>query len=320
MKGRLLTFIQNAIGTIFDNKGIKILSIVLAILLSIVSNPKTRELRLNGIPIEYQGIPQGLEIIDDHGTQVSVRVQGPSSLISGLMPNQVFVVADLTKREVGERIVQLHPYDVSLPEHIKVLQIVPSSIRLTLAQTATKLVRILPRTSDDLNKQLEVYDIDVKPPLIEIEGPERLINATETLSTETVNLKDRSGSFKVVVDVEPDSSAIRVKTREPIELTITIGEKRIIRQLSHIQVYPGSDLTLPGGAVPKIEPRFVNLELFGPKSLLDSLRAEEVRVEIYNSGLTDGSSSLKQRVVLPNRSNGLITTNWIRPSIFRLVR
>jgi YbbR domain-containing protein len=101
------------------------------------------DVRLERVPIEFRGIAPGLEITGEVGHTVSVRLRGPRDVVRGLMPNQVAVVADLSGKEPGDRIIQLTPSDVSKPSRIEVLRVDPATIRLNIEPSARRSVTVI---------------------------------------------------------------------------------------------------------------------------------------------------------------------------------
>src|SRR5438552_16285383 len=95
-----------------ENKGLKLLALLIAFLLFIASRQPISDVRLVGVPLEFRGIKQGLEISGDVSQTVSVRLRGPQDVMRNIMPNQLAVVANLNNKEPGERMVQRKTADV----------------------------------------------------------------------------------------------------------------------------------------------------------------------------------------------------------------
>src|SRR5437868_11709516 len=74
-----------------ENKGLKLLALLIAFLLFIASRQPISDVRLVGVPLEFRGIKQGLEISGDVSQTVSVRLRGPQDVMRNIMPNQLAV-------------------------------------------------------------------------------------------------------------------------------------------------------------------------------------------------------------------------------------
>ena len=301
---------------IIENKGLKLISLALAILLFIISRQPIAQVRFNGVPVEFRGVPAGMEIVNIDNPLVSVQLQGPRNLVMSLSSNQISVIANVTNKEPGERIAHLQSNDVTRPDHVAVMQISPPSIRLRLERTASRLVKVIPRTDEELPPGLEIYDIKITPPAIEIEGPANEVGKTLSLETETINLAGKTASYEAIADVETPPY-LRVKTREQIKLVIEIGERRESRIISGVPLYfktPGGR-NLAGGR--RQVPRTLTVEVFGPHSIVQGLKAAEI------SGVIDAppgnqASSIVPEIVLPESVRGLLEVRSSTPATINL--
>jgi YbbR domain-containing protein len=277
-----------------ENKGLKFLSLLLAILLFALSRQPVSNVRLSEVPLEILGPSRGVEISSGIDQKVSVRLRGPQDVIHSLTPNQISVIINLNNKEPGERIVQLRLDNVSKPDNVQVVQIEPASLRFKLEPTAKKIVKVEPQFMGDLAEGMEIYRRHVEPPEIEIEGPQSYVNKVNLVLTETVNLSSRKTSFQTSVDVETPHDTLRVMTPGPIKLFIEIGELRINRTFYKLPVY-----WLNQTAGLRLLTKTVDVELYGPRSMIKDLRADDLRVEVESDELTAGSQTAQPRVRLP---------------------
>ena len=276
-----------------ENKGLKALSLLLAILLFIVSRQPVIDLRLVGVPIEYRGLSPGVKIVGVAEQAVSVRLSGPRDIVRSLSPNQLLVIADLSGKEPGERVVQLKMDEGFLPDNVKVMQIEPASIRIKLEPNLTKRLRVEAQLSGKVAVGREIYGVELYPSEVEIEGPQSVVSKMERVLTEKVSLDGRAADFQRSVEVEiPQDS--RVKTSGRIELSAKIGEERLLRRFAATPV-EWIDKSAAGSLLTKT----VRLEVFGPKSLIESLRADDLRVEVKTAGLPPSVTSLTPQIQLP---------------------
>jgi YbbR domain-containing protein len=276
-----------------ENKGLKALSLLLAILLFIVSRQPVIDLRLVGVPIEYRGLSPGVKIVGAAEQTVSVRLSGPRDIVRSLSPNQLLVIAELSGKEPGERVVQLKMDEGFLPDNVKVMQIEPASIRIKLEPNLTKRLRVEAQLSGKVAEGREIYGIELYPREVEIEGPQSVVSKMERVLTEKVSLDGRDADFQTSVEVEiPQDS--RVKTSGRIELSAKIGEERLLRRFAAAPVQ-----WIDKGAAGSLLTKTVRLEVFGPKSVVESLRAGDLRVEVKTAGLPPSVNSLTPQVQLP---------------------
>jgi YbbR domain-containing protein len=306
MKGRVARLSQRLHHSRVENLGLKALALLLALLLFAVSRQPISEVRLSGVPLEFQGISKGLEISGDVAQTVSVRLRGPRDVVRNLSPNQLLVIANLSNKESGERNVQLRPDDVSPPDNVEVIQIIPPSIKLKLEKTMKRVVPVEPQFEGEVAERMEIYRRIVEPPIVEIEGPKSQIERLNEVLTETVNLAGRSSSFRISLDVETPHNSIRVLTQGPIRLTIEVGERRVTHRFTKVAV---QWLNLSPGIRPPY--RTIDLELYGPQSAFKNLKVGDIRVTLDAARSQSDIENMQPQVILPDNLNKVIRVNNI---------
>lgn len=296
-----------------ENKGLMLMSLLLAVALFAISRQPLSDVTLFNVPLEYRGQRPDVEISGDVTQMVSVRVHGPRDVVRSLTPTQLSVIADLSSKEAGERVVQIHPTDVTLPDKgIQVVQIEPASIKLKLEPKVKKRVSVEAQLIGRLADGLELYGSKADPDSIEIEGAESQVNKVSRLLTETVNLNGRNNNFQATVDVETPHTSLRVLTATPIKLSVEIGERRIFRRFAAVPVQLPNSITSG-----RLLTKTVEVELYGPYSALDVLQAKDLRVEIAAEQAT-GATAAFPKVVLPANASPQIEVRKIIPNEVKL--
>jgi YbbR-like protein len=306
MKLRVSRLSQQLHHSRIENVGLKVLAFLLALLLFAVSRQPIAEVRLSGVPLEFRGIGQGLEISGDVAQSVSVRLRGPRDVVRNLSPNQLLVIANLSNKESGERNVQLRPDDVSPPDNVEVLQIVPPSIKLKLEKTEKRQVTVVPQFEGEVAPGMEVYSKTVDPPRIEIEGPKSQVDKLTEVLTETVNLSGRRSGFRLSLDFEPPHNSVRVTWPGPIIVSIDIGERRVMRRFTKV---PVQWLNQSPGIRPPY--RTIDVELYGPQSAFKDLKATAIRVVLDAAESQTDIDNIQPQVILPHNLEKLIRVNKI---------
>ena len=286
-----------------ENFGLKLLALFLASLLFVISRQPMSDVRLVGVQLEYRGLGQGLEISGDMNQSVSVRLRGPRDIVRNIMPNQIAVVADLRKKEPGDRVIQLKTSDVARPDSVEVLQLDPATIRLRIEPTTRRRVKVAPELIGKVAEGFEVYQVVVDPPMVDIQGPQSQVGQVEAVTTESVQLAGRTANFRANVDVDHPNHAIRVVTPGAISLSVEIGEYRTTRRVSNL---PVRWLDEPAGA--RLLTPAVDVELFGPRSLVGTLGPDQINVELRTS------NSATPEVILPVEARGRIEVRKMTPA------
>jgi len=296
-----------------ENKGIMLMSLLLALALFVISRQPISDVKLFNVPLEYRGQRSDVEISGEIAQTVSVRVRGPRDLVRSLMPTQLAVTADLTNKEAGERVVQLRTADVALPDsNIQVVQIEPASIRLVLEPKVKKRVPVKAQLIGALSEGLELYGSSAVPDLIEIEGAESQTNTVNYLLTESVNLSGHGKTFQAMVDVETPHSSLRVLTATPVKLTVEIGERRSFKRFPAVPVH-----WVNPARNKELLTKTVEVQLYGPASTLDSLQSKDLRVEVTADSSPNVTTALP-KVILPENSAPHVEVIKIIPNEVKL--
>jgi YbbR domain-containing protein len=286
-----------------ENPGLKLVALFLASLLFVISRQPLSDVRLVGVQLEYRGLGQGLEISGDMNQSVSVRLRGPRDVVRNIMPNQIAVVADLRDKESGDRVIQLKTSHVARPDGVEVLQLDPATIRLRIEPTARRRVRVAPELIGKVPDGFEVYQVAADPPMVDIQGPQSQVSQVESVTTESVQLAGRTANFRTNVDVDHPNHAIRVVTSGAISLSVEIGEQRMTRRVSNLPVHW---LDQPSGA--RLLTPSVDVELVGPRSLVQTLGPDQISVELTTS------NSATPEVVLPAEARARIEVRKVTPA------
>ncbi len=299
-----------------ENLWLKVVSLVLALLLFAVSRQPTSEVSFHGIPVEYRGLSQGIDIVTEpQSLSANIRLRGPRDMLRNLESSQLVVVADLANKELGERLIYLTADKSSLPDNTEVVGIEPPSIKLKLERTVRKTVSIEPQYVGELSEGSELYGFRLAPSTVEIEGPQSLVDKTNMLYTESITLSGRQQNFTTSVAVEPPNSFIRVKSNASVSISLEIGERRMSRQFPAVPVIW---LDRPAGW--RLLTPTVSVEAYGPASMLQSLRTEDLSAEIRTTDFPDGAESAAPRIKLPAETNTHIILRNIFPKGVKVKR
>jgi len=131
-------------------------------------------------------------------------------------------------------------------------------------------------------------DFNYAPQIIVVRGTEDVLASLPgTLFTEPIDLSERTATFVGTVPVILPDPRLLVVTGRTITVQIGIEAQQITRQFDQIP------LTILG-AQPNLrvqtEPREVTILVTGPQPLLDTMRADELRVLVDVSGLAPGET------------------------------
>ncbi len=206
---------------VFHNFGLKLLSLVVAVLLWMaVTRDPTAEIALN-VPIEFHNAPEHLEISSETIPQVQVRVRGPVRELRDLSPSEVHAVIDLANTQPGERTYDLAPKRIHVPDGITVVQAVPSQVRISFDTRATRQVEVKPRVIGTFASGYRIEKVTPEPQKVTIVGPAGHVNEVETAITDPVDASGVVGTATFVTHAYVSDPLVRLADPNPIRVTVT---------------------------------------------------------------------------------------------------
>jgi YbbR domain-containing protein len=212
------------------NFGLKLISLWLAIgLWLVVARSPLSEVEMR-VPIEFQKIPENLEIDSASFTEAQIRVRGPERLVSRLRSTDVGAHVDVSAGVPGSRTFDLAPQNVRVPQGLEVVQVVPGQFQLSFDNRMIRTIDVHPRVTGNFAQGLGIAQVVADPPRIMITGPRRRVEKVESATTDPV---DASGAMDRATFVTQahvaDDPLIQVVHPTPIRVTVImerLGEKK----------------------------------------------------------------------------------------------
>ncbi len=206
---------------VFRNFGLKVLSLLIAVLLwmAIAREPKA-EVAIT-VPIEFQNAPDNLEISSESIPQVQVRERGPAGVVHDLGPAEVHAVIDLRSAQPGEHTYDLSPNKIRAPREVETIQVIPSQFRISFDKRANKKVRVQPRVIGSTAPGFRLGDVKVEPEYVNIAGPEKRVNEIDSVITDPVDASGVMGSASFSTHVYVSDPLVRLAS--PSTVTVTVN-------------------------------------------------------------------------------------------------
>ncbi|MGI8670070.1 MAG: CdaR family protein [Aridibacter sp.] len=237
-------------------------------------------------------IANDLEITNSPVEEIDLVVTGDKRKVDQLNPRDLVVSLDLTDIQAGDRTIQITPQNITveLPSGVKIDDIQPDKIAIKLENVIQRRVPVSPETEGSVAKGFEIYNTTVMPAEIVVRGPKSSVEALNFVSTEKIPLKDRKNNFtEQQIPINISNPKITVVNMAAVSVNFKIGERRIER----LFVIPYETKSRRGNA---------SVLLFGPRSVLENLMADDLHIVEENS--QNGAGKL--RIILPD--DVLVTT------------
>jgi YbbR domain-containing protein len=207
---------------LFDNLGLKFVSLGLAFALWVVVAGEQRDERTLNATLSLTGLPNNMTLLNVPGDSVTVEVRGPKSLISGLSPNEVDVNLDLSTLKEGENLVAVKADRVDVPRGVEVVQVSPKWVRLILESVAERVVRVAARVEGNPAAGYFLKRASARPDRVRLVGPRSEVNRLDKVYTSTISIEGRSHDFGALASLEPVGKLIKVEGPALVQVSVEI--------------------------------------------------------------------------------------------------
>lgn len=208
---------------VVHNFSLKLLSLLLAtgLWFMIGRDEQPAEVAIRA-PIVFQHVPEQLEISTESIPEAQIRVRGPERMIRQLKINEVQAEIDLTGVKSGERTFDLTSQQVRHPQHLDVVQVVPSQLHLAFDTRSTREVEIRPRVTGNFATGEQIVKVDTDPPRITITGPRHHVEKIDAATTDPIDATGTLGSAVFTTNVYVPDPLVQVEQGTSIRVTVVV--------------------------------------------------------------------------------------------------
>ncbi len=205
---------------VIENFGLKVFSLALAaaLWLALARDP-IAEVALDA-PIEFQHMPDNLEINSEHVPNAQVRVRGPERLVRTLRADQIHVEVDLSNTRPGERTFNLTAQQIRQPRDVAVVQVVPSQFQLSFDARAQREIQVHPRVTGQFASGLHIGKVIANPDHITITGPSARVQDIDFAMTDPLDATGLTGSQTFTTNVYVPDPLIQIVNPTPVHVTV----------------------------------------------------------------------------------------------------
>jgi YbbR domain-containing protein len=126
---------------LLNNLGLKVLSLLFAIIIWFFISAKGGVERTLDVPIEYINIPPGHEILKKHTEAVKVSIFGSERVLRTIKPEDLKLYIDLRDALPGKFSYSIKKGDISVPQSLSVFNITPKTITVTIIESKNLEIR-----------------------------------------------------------------------------------------------------------------------------------------------------------------------------------
>ena len=202
------------------NLPLKIMSLILATgLWYAVSREPVSEVEVS-VPVEFQNVPENLELGSEHIPRAEIRVRGPARIVRDLKPSDVRAEIDLAGAQPGERTFDLSGRHIRTQRELSVVQIVPSQLHLDLDLRETREVDIRARVMGSFAQGLQVARTVTEPAHVMVTGPKRHVDSLEEALTDPVDASGTMHRGTFMTHVYLSDPLVQVVNPAPVQVTV----------------------------------------------------------------------------------------------------
>lgn len=293
------------------NIWLKFLSISIATLLWLVIAGDRVVERALRVPIEYENLPSGLEIVGDPPETVDVRLRGSSGTLGRLAAGELAAVLDLRTARPGRRLFHLTPGSVNVPYGVEVVQVAPATLPIGFENSAVRIVKVQPSVEGRPAPGYEVTSVTSVPETVEVIGPESALRSLEEAMTEPISVANATRPIREVVTIGLADPSVRLRTPQTAEVTVQIVTGVSTRTMSNVPIVIRN---LDNGMRGRVLPATLTVTLRGTQQGIKELTADAVEATVDCAGLAAGDHEVAVRV----RTAQGLTIERINPDTARV--
>lgn len=297
---------------IFDNLGLKLLSLVLGFSLWYVVAGEQRAEIVFSVPLELRNMPKGLEVLKQSAQQVDVRLRGSSEIVRGLTPGEVQVAVDLADVGPGDATVYLSPGVVDVPFGVRVMRITPASLQLELDRTEERTVRVAPRVVGEPASGFELFAIRLQPESVAVSGPASRLKGLEQVTTEPLSAEGLREPHTRPAQILVEDPLLRISGMSKVVATLDVREQQVEAGLGGVALR-----AVPETPEARFFPSSVRVVISGARSVVAHLRSEDLEGIVSVEGLGPGEHQLTPEIRL-RKANSPIEVLSLKPAKVRV--
>lgn len=269
--------------------GLKMVSVVLAVLLWLTVAGEHIVERSLRVPLEFRNMPGQLEMVGAPPGNVDVRVRGSSGILSRLEPGEVVAILDLSPARPGRRLFHLRTRDVDTPFGVEVAQITPATVGLSFERSESKFVPIVPAVEGEPAAGYVAGRVTVQPTVVQVLGPESRLKELTEATTEPLSIENAKATVRDVLTVGVIDSALRLKEPLSAVVSVPIAPAPTERRIGGVPVRVRN---LSPRASAEAVPPLVVITVRGPRAALDALQVDSIEAFVDVAGLVPGRYNL----------------------------
>jgi hypothetical protein len=178
------------------------------------------------VPIEFMNPDKKMNIIYASASRSRLLISGSRPLINALTRDQMSIKISLEGAAVGKNLLSITRRNVQLPPGIRLKNIEPDQVELTLDAMVEKQLPVQADFSGKLPEGLTMTRIQVIPETVKIIGGELTLDSVTTVFTEKIALENLKTSGVVNAELIMNPATLRPADKhKKVRIRYTISER-----------------------------------------------------------------------------------------------
>lgn len=181
------------------------------------------------VPIEFMNPDPKMNIIAASASNAKLLISGTRPLINSLTREQINIKLSLDGARVGANKLNIASENVLLPPGIRLKQIEPDEVEITLDAMMEKQVPIQPDWIGKLPQGYIMKTVSVSPPIIGVTGGEIALKKVSTIFTEKISLDGMTTPGTVTVGLLMSPATLKTKGNvKRVQVKYVVAPKQVL--------------------------------------------------------------------------------------------
>ncbi len=237
--------------------------------------------------------PDGMALIGEPVRKVEVTLVAPRNILALLGQQKINVEYELSgDKKPGRYTFFLREHDIPLPQRgINVTDISPKQVDVELDVIVGKELKVKPVLIGSVpdGYVVDKENIFMDPSSVLVRGPKKMLDEIDTVKTREIDVIGRTRSFRIRVELNVPPN-IEVENHRAVDVFIPIRNEGVHKVIKGVPIYVMSNPLKDFLTV--ITPPIVDLDVKGPKSLIDKLDKKDIRAYVDITALPKGEYQL----------------------------
>jgi YbbR domain-containing protein len=216
---------MNALRFFTKHPGLKIVSLILAIILWLFVKSETGGEVAMAVPLEFYDLSPELIVTRISEEAINVRVNGSYSQLERLASKDVRVRISLSDVKPGINSFDIQPRNIPVAQGLAISQISPSSIKVELDQVMDKIVRIKAAVRGRPAEGYRMARTTVDPRYIKLRGARGQLRALNEISTEEIDISGLKETIRLEIPLKLAGLNLKRGVDRRVHVTVEIEEK-----------------------------------------------------------------------------------------------